>query len=232
MMQRTGLIQRTAFVLAALALAWAGGCTSVKVTGTARTGTEQLLLTGSWDDVLARVNFQPLAGARVFLDGQYVTNGDKEWVLSSIRRAMAEQGVLLENNKDKAQVILEPAFGAWGTDQRNTTTGLPGLGLGASLTGPTITSGSSSSLNFTQSDRQDAVVKGAMFAYDAKTGRIVWESGTFLNAQGVRDHFVFGHGPYRMSSRGEVEQYPDEAQSQTRKHFLHRFFGNTTAPGH
>jgi hypothetical protein len=224
------MIQRTGVLLTASVLAWAGGCTTVKVTGTARTGTEQLLLTSAWDDALCRVNFQPLAGAKVFVDGQYVTNVDKDWILSSIRRTMAEQGVLLESNKDKAQIILEPAFGAWGTDERNTTTGLPGLGLGASLTGPALTASNGSSLNFSQTNRQDAVVKSALYAYDAKTGRLLWESGTFFNAQGVRDHFVFGHGPYRMSSRGEVEQYPDEAQSQTRKHLFRRFFGNTLAP--
>jgi hypothetical protein len=230
-MQRKATIRAPRWAMAPLFLAMAGGCTSVKVTGTARTGTEQLLLTGTWDDALCRVNFQPLAGTKVFLDGQYVTNVDKDYILSSIRRTMLEQGVLLESNKDKAQVILEPSFGAYGTDQRDTTTGLPGIGLGTSLTGPALTSGGSSSLNFTQTNRQDAVVKAALFAYEAKTGRLVWESGTLLNAQGLRDHFVFGHGPYRLSSRGEVEQYPDESQSQTRKHFLHRWFGNSSVPG-
>jgi hypothetical protein len=230
-MQRNGWIQRAQWVATAFVLVWAGGCTTVKVTGTARTGTEQLLLTSAWDDALCRVNFQPLAGTKVFVDGQFVNNVDKDWILSSIRRTMGEQGVLLENNKDKAQIILEPAFGSWGTDERNTNTGLPGLGLGASLTGPALTTSSGSSLNFSQTNRQDAVVKAAMYAYEAKTGRIVWESGTFFNAQGVRDHFIFGHGPYRMSSRGEVEQYPDEAQSQTRKHFLYRFFGNASVSG-
>ena len=42
----------------------AGGCTSVKVTGTARTGTEQLLLTGTWDDALCRVEFPAACGQR------------------------------------------------------------------------------------------------------------------------------------------------------------------------
>jgi hypothetical protein len=217
--------------MAPLFLALAGGCTSVKVTGSARTGTEQLLLTGTWDDALCRVNFRPLEGVKVYLDGQYVTNVDKDYILSSIRLTMAQQGVLLEANKDKAQVILEPSFGAYGTDQRDTTTGMPGIGIGASLTGPALTSGGSSNLNLTQTNRQDAVIKAMLFAYEAKTGRLVWESGTLLNAQGLRDHFVIGNGPYRMSSRGEVEQYPDEAQSQTRKHFLHRWFGNTSVPG-
>ena len=51
---------------------------------------------------------------------------------------MAEQGVLLENNKDKAQVIVEAAFGAYGTDQRDCKTGLPGIGVDAvaDRTGP------------------------------------------------------------------------------------------------
>src|SRR5689334_2298323 len=194
-MQRNCRNARIRWMLPAIISIGAGGCTSVKMTGTARTGTEQLLLTGTWDDALHRVNFQPLAGTKVFVDPQYVNNADKEWILSSIRRTMAEQGVLLENNKDKAQVILEPSFGAWGTDQRDTTTGLPGVGLGATMTGPAITGSSGSSLNFSQTNRQDAVVKTALYAYDAKTGRIVWESGVMLNAQGVRDHFIFGHGP-------------------------------------
>jgi hypothetical protein len=66
------------------------------------------------------------------------------------------------------------------------------------------------------------VIKAILYAYDAKSGRLVWESGWLLNAQGVRDHFFMGAGPYRLSSRGEVERYPDESQVQTRKHFFGR----------
>ncbi len=139
-MQRNSTIRATPWLMVALVLTLISGCTTVKTTGTARTGTEQLLLTGTWDDAICRVNFQPLAGAKVFVDGQYVANVDKEWIISSIRRTMAEQGVLLESNKDKAQVIVEVGVGVYGTDQRDTTTGLPGVGVGTSLTGPTLTS--------------------------------------------------------------------------------------------
>ena len=226
-MQRNCRNARVRWVFPAIISIGAGGCTSVKMTGTARTGTEQLLLTGTWDDALHRVDFQPLAGAKVFVDPQYLSGvADKDYVVSSIRRAMAEQGVLLENNKDKAQVILEPSFGAYGTDMRDTSVGLPGMGLMPSLTGATVVSnGTSNSMNLSQTNREDAVVKAILYAYDVKSGRLVWESGWLLNAQGVRDHFFMGAGPYRMSSRGEVERYPDEAQSQTRKHFFGRIFG-------
>lgn len=199
------------------------GCTSVKMTGTARTGTEQLLLTGTWDDALWRVDFRPLAGLKVFVDPQFVSSVvDKDYVISSIRRSMAEQEVLLENNKDKAQIILEPSFGAYGTDMRDSNVGLPGMSLMPSLTGATVASSGGANMNLSQTNREDAVVKAILYAYDVKTGKLVWESGWLLNAQGVRDHFLMGSGPYRLSSRGEVEHYPDEAQTQTRRHFFKR----------
>jgi hypothetical protein len=215
-------------VFVPLLLTLASGCTSVKMTGTPRTGTEQLLLSATWDDALFHVDFSPLAGQRVFLDSQYVAVVDKDYVISSIRRTMAEQGVLLENNKDKAEIIVEAAFGAYGTDERDRKVGLPGFSLVPSLTtGATVaSSGSSTSLTFKETNQQDAVVKARMFAYEAKTGRLVWETAPLLNAQGVRDHFLMGAGPYRLSSRPEVEQYPSESQGQTRKQLFRNWFGH------
>ena len=218
-MERNCAIKRWARATALLVFVVASGCTSVTVTGTPRTGTEQLLLTGTWDDALYHVDFSPLAGSRVFLDATYVTVADKDWIISSIRRTMAEQGVLLESNKEKAAVIVEAAFGAYGTDQRDRKFGLPGVSLTPSLTtGAAVTSGSSNSLNLSETNQQDAVIKARLFAYEVKTGRLVWETAPLLNAQGVRDHFVIGSGPYRMSSRPEGPTVPirvAEPDSQT-----------------
>jgi hypothetical protein len=209
-----------------LLLVLTGGCTTVTVTGSPRTGTEQLLLTGTFDDALYHVDFSPLAGSRVFLDPTFITVVDKDWIISSIRRTMAEQGVLIENSKDKANIVVEASFGAYGTDQRDRQFGLPGMSLMPSLTtGAAVASNGSASLNLSETKQQDAVIKARLFAYEAKTGRLIWETAPLYNAQGVRDHFVIGSGPYRMSSRGEVQQYPSEAQSQTRKHLFRSWFG-------
>jgi hypothetical protein len=219
---------RFARVVVPLFLVVLCGCTTIKMTGSPRTGTEQLLLTGAWDAALSHVDFSALTGARVFLDSQFVNVVDKEWLISTIHRAMAEQGVLLENNKDKAQVIVEAAVGAYGTDELDRKCGLPGLSLAPSLTtGAALSSaGSSSSLNFSETYQQNAVVKASLFAYDAKSGRLVWESAPLLNAQGVRDHFVMGSGPYRMASQPDVAQYPTESQVQTRKQFFRDWLGS------
>ncbi len=221
-MQRNEILVQSARCFVPLVLLFSIGCTSVKMTGTPRTGTEQLLLTGTWDNALSHVDFSSLAGTKVFLDGQYVTAADKDWIIYSIRRTMAEQGLFLENNKDKAQIVVEVALGAYGTDERDRKFGLPGFSLTPSLTtGAALSSsGSSTSLTFSETNQQDAVVKASLFAYEAKTGRLVWESSPLYNAQGVRDHFVMGSGPYRLSSRPEVAQYPTESSSQTRRQFL------------
>ena len=151
---------------------------------------------------------------------------DKDWIITTIRRTMAEQGVALENEKKNAQVILEVAIGAYGTDERNTKSGLPQVGLVPSLSGASVvSSNSTSSLTFSENNRQDAVVKAVMFAYEAKTGQIVWESGPMPGREGLLAT-IFSSGPYRISSLPEVENYPSQAQSHTRKRLWHRVIGN------
>lgn len=214
---------RASFILAVSGLLC--GCSTVKMTGTARSGTEQLLLTGAWDAALSHVDFHALTGQRVFLDSDPVGIVDKGYVVSTIRRSMAEQGVLLENNKDKAEVIVEAAVAAYGTDERDAKSGLPPIGIAPSLLGSSVVSGSGSSVTFSQTVRQDAVVKAALFGYEVKSGRLLWESGPLLCAQGVRDHYVLTSGPYRLSSLPEVEKYPDESQRRTNKRLWHRVVG-------
>ena len=121
--------------------------------------------------------------AKVFLDTTYVTIVDKDWVISSIRRTMAEQGVLLENNKDKAQVIVEAAFGVYGTDYRDTTTGLPGVGVATSLTGPTLTR---SCRILPQLFRDQPARRGRQstaVCLRSEVRRLVWESAPAFNAK-------------------------------------------------
>lgn len=211
----------------AVAVVWGccalAGCTSVKMTGTPRSGTEQLLLTGAWDSALCSVDFSPLAGQRVYLNPGYVSVVDKDWVLSSVRRSMVEQGVLLSDKREDAQAVVEVAMGAYGTDDRDCKAGLPQMSIFPSMFGVPSVSGTSSSsssaLSITQTNKQDAVVKAALFAYDAKSGQMVWGSGTISNVEAVRDHFIMGAGPERQSSLPEVEQYPAEAQTRVRRRF-------------
>lgn len=200
------MARTTSIVLLALATALSG-CTNiaVKMTGSSRAGTEQLLMTGTFDRAIACIDFRPLAGQRVFLDSSQLGATDSGWIIFSLRRAMAKQGLLLESERKEAQTIVEAAVGAYGTDEVDCQVTIP------SLVAPTALPTGTSSLNtgaLARKNRQDAVVKLALFAYDAKTRALLWDSGTLLDFGHLDRHYLGTANLKRQSSQPELEHYP------------------------
>ena len=114
--------------LVLLVLVLVPGCTSVKMTGTRAHGDGAALADRNLGQCPLTGRFQLAGRARKSSSTASISlSSDKEWIISTIRRTMAEQGLLLENNKDKAQVIVEVAFGAYGTDKRDRKFGLAGF---------------------------------------------------------------------------------------------------------
>jgi hypothetical protein len=201
------MMHRTAIGIS-LALACCG-CASVstKITGTSRSGSEELLLTGTADRVICLLNFHPLIGAKVFLDASNLDEEDKGWMTFALRRAMARQGVLTVDDKKDAQVVMEAAVGAYGTDEVDfrltTPSGIPLMPLGTATTS-TLTGGNA----LIRKNRQDAVVKLALAAYDTTSHRLVWESGTILNKQALDRHFFGTTELSRHATLPENQDYP------------------------
>jgi hypothetical protein len=200
---------RRATAAISLTLTLFSGCASftTKITGSGRAGTEQLLLTGTADQVICLLNFQPLIGARVFLDDAKLSAADKGWITFALRRAMARQGVLTVEDKKDAQVVMEAAIGAYGTDEADHRLTTPSavplmpvpLASAASLTGGNA---------LIRKNRQDAVIKLALAAYDVTTHRLVWESGTILNKQSLDRQFFGTTEIFRRASLPENKEYP------------------------
>src|SRR4051812_17142436 len=157
--------------LAASVLIAAWGCGSTKVTGTARTGTEQLLLTNAWDKALHRVDFRPLTGVPVYLDTTHVTAVDQGWVVSSLRQAMLHQGVLIRPKPEQAQFVMEAAVGAYGTDEDSFLVGIPQTTVPNVM--PGVPSGTIPEVTLAKRSRQQAVAKLSLFAYDRASGQLV-----------------------------------------------------------
>src|SRR5258707_4618191 len=112
------------------------GCGTVKTTGTARSGTEQLLLTNAWDSALQRVDFRPLTGVPVYLDTANINAPvDQGWIISSLRQAMLQQGVLLRAKPEQAQWIVEARVGAYGTNDYSLLIGIPQTTIPGTITG-------------------------------------------------------------------------------------------------
>lgn len=182
----------------ALAIVALAGCGTIKQSGTPRTGTEQILLTNSWDDALRKVDFRPLAGVPIYLDTQYVKAIDQGWVISSLRQAMLAQGVLLRDKPEKAQWIVEARVGAYGTDSYNWLVGVPQVTVPPTLAG--IPTGTIPEIPIIKKTDQLAYSKMALFAYDRASGQLVWRSGTQLATANAKDVYIGGFGPIASGS--------------------------------
>ena len=199
---------RTLVALAALVIV-EPGCGSVKQSQTARTGTEQLLLTNAWDRALQKVDFRPLTGVPVFLDVSNVTAVDQGWVVSSIREALLTNGVLLRPKVELAQFVVEARVGAYGTDESNWMLGVPQVTVPPTVTG--VPTGTIPEMPFVKKADQSGKVKLALFAYDRAGGGLVWSSGTQVDTSTVTDRYVGGFGPIRsgtMVDGAEIDGIP------------------------
>ena len=196
------MLAGSALVLADLLMS---GCGTVKTTGTARSGTEQLLLTNAWDSALQKVDFRPLTGVPVYLDTANINASiDQGWIVSSLRQAMLQQGVLLRPKPEHAQWIVEARVGAYGTDEHNLLIGIPQTTIPSTLTG--IPQGTLPEIPLAKRSEQQAIAKLALFAYDRSSGQIVWNSGTLLDTANAKNVYVAGVGPIQSGSiRGGTE---------------------------
>ncbi len=152
-----------------------------------------MLLTNAWDSALAKVDFRPLAGVPVYVDGTNVAAVDQGWVLSSLRQAMLTQGVLLRTKPEQAQWIVEARVGAYGTDAYNFLVGLPQTSVPQTM--PGIPAGTIPEMSLLKKSHQEGVAKLALFAYDRASGQLVWTSGTSIATSSAKDLYVGGVGP-------------------------------------
>ncbi|WZO97701.1 DUF6655 family protein [Isosphaeraceae bacterium EP7] len=198
----------TRALIVALTLAPLGGCAGVtaKITGSARAGSEQLMLTGTANRAIDCVDFRPLAGARAYLDTSMLKADDAGWLQFNLRRSMARQGLLLVETRKDAQVVVEVAAAAYGTDEVDRRMNIPGANITPGLF--PLATASMQTQAITRKSRQDAVVKLALAAYDVSSHRLVWESGDIVRAEALDRKFFGAAEISRKTTMHELEDYP------------------------
>lgn len=195
---------RMARVLAiAMLLVAFAGCGTTKWTDTARTATEQLLITDSIDRAVSRLDMRALAGKKVYVDDTPVKSvTDSAYLVSAIRQHVLASGAILKMNRDEADYILEVRAGAVGTDRHDLLFGIPATTLptfGAMAGAPSQIP----EIAFAKKTDQRGVAKISLFAYNKQTGRPVWQSGAVPEESTTKALWVLGAGPFQ---RGTIHQ--------------------------
>jgi Family of unknown function (DUF6655) len=198
-------------LIAAAVAASCLGCTTSKTTNTARSATEQLLVSSSVDQALAKVDFRPFGGRNVFVEEKYLDGVDKNYILASVRHHVVQAGGGLSAKPEQADVMLEVRSGGVGTNSKDMFLGSPAL----SVPGPFPVS--LPEIKLMSRSTQTGIAKLGLVAYDAKTRRSLGTGGVAVSQSDDNNWFFFGFGPYQKGSvRAEfARQAAQSAQGRT-----------------
>jgi hypothetical protein len=174
------------------------GCGTTRWSDTARTATEQLILSTVVDRAIDNIDFRPLAGRYVYLDPQYLDCVDKGYVVSTLRQHMLSEGCVLTADMASADLVVEVRSGVVGTDHHDVLVGIPAISIpGAGLTG---VPSAIPEIPFAKTTAQKGVAKIACFAYNPDTGQAVWQSGVFPVVATAKDSWFLGTGPFQRGT--------------------------------
>lgn len=169
------------------AAALLAGCSSNRQTNTARTATEQMLISNAVDQSLNKIDFTPLAGSNVFVEEKYIDCVDKGYIVGSIRHKLLQAGAFLAPKAEEADAIMELRSGAVGTDVSSSYLGLPGFTAPGMIGIPDI--------KLITHDSQQAVAKIGIVVYGVKSRRELGEGGVSMARSDDTNSFYFGVGP-------------------------------------
>ncbi len=180
------------------------GCGTTKL----QEATEQLVLSSAVDRSIAMIDFRPLAGQKVYLDTTYMQAGpptsyvNMNYVISAMRQQIMASGCMLQEERDKADIVIEGRLGTLGADDHRVTYGIPennGLSTAASIVARTPAP-SVPEVAIARRDAREGAAKVAAFAYDRVTRTPVWQSGISQSIATSRNTWVLGIGPFQGGS--------------------------------
>jgi hypothetical protein len=208
-------------------LAIVAGCGTTRWSDTARTATEQMLISDAVDRAVSQIDFSVLEGRNVYLDARFIFGTvDDRYIISTLRQHMLASGCVLKEKLEEADFIAEVRTGAVGTNRNDLLFGSPATQLPA--LGATVPVGAAiPEISIFKRTSQQGVCKIAVFAYDRISGQPVWQSGSRRVNSKSRDLWVLGAGPFQSGSiydgtklsgekfRVPISSEPDKAAAKT-----------------
>lgn len=183
------------------------GCGSTRSSNTARTATEQLLISDAIDRTVQQIDFKVLEGEAVFFDERHLLEVvDKAYLISSFRQHLLANGCVLKEKREEATFVVEPRVGAIGTDNHDWLVGIPAINVPQVPLAPTLPA-AIPEIPFAKRRDQRGVAKLAVFAYRRETGEPVWQSGMAISESEANDIWVLGAGPFKRGTIYEEKTF-------------------------
>jgi len=174
-----------------------------------RNGTEQLLTSNAVDRVVAKIDFTPLAGQRVYFNDEYINdikgigfvNGD--YIISSLRQQIVGANCLLQDSPNDADYIIEARVGALGNDHHEVSYGVPSTSMLTTAsamipTAPTIPT--IPEISLAKKEHQTGAAKIGVFAYHRESKEPVWQAGVTSERSRSRESWLLGIGPLQSGT--------------------------------
>jgi hypothetical protein len=169
---------------------------------------EQLLISSAADGALNKVDFAPIARAKVFLETKYLDCVDKNYIVVAMhQRLLAHQCTLVDKPED-ANVVVEVASGGVGTDRHELFVGIPEIPL------PPPSPIAIPKLALFTRTKAMGTAKLSVVAYDAATKQAVINSGYSLARSDHQNWNVLGAGSVQGGTlTAEIAQATGENDS-------------------
>jgi hypothetical protein len=184
-----------------LAVAIVAGCGTTRSTDTARTASEQLLISDAIDRAVQSVDLKTLAGQKVFLDdsrlGEVI---DRNYLISTLRQHLLANGCQLRDTRDQADFVVEARAGAVGTDRNDLLFGVPSMNVPQVFPLQPVPGAVIPEIPIAKRRDQKGIAKIAVFAYHRETGTPVWQSGLVHQESSSNDVWILGAGPFQRGS--------------------------------
>jgi len=171
-----------------------GGCATIKNSDTPRTGIEQLLISSAADKALEKIDFRPIAQAKVHVETKYLDCVDKNYILLALRQRLMRYGCTLVDKPEDAQVVVEVASGGVGTDRTELFVGTAEIPL------PPPSPVAIPRLALLERHRAMGTAKLMLLAYDVETKAPVINNGFTMARADHKTWNVLGLGGVNSGS--------------------------------
>lgn len=195
-------IRFIAVLVIAVAAAVLTGCSSPRLSEPSRTAFEQLLLSNAADRALADIEIPQVAGRSVFVDPAYLSAYDQEYLLGSIRAKLSVEGALLVNDRETADLIVEPRSGALGIDSSSSIFGIPAFPIAV----PGVGTMESPEVALYKSEKADSISKILLLAYENESGENVFATESLIGKSYHHHYTVLAFISFRLTDIPEYKK--------------------------